>query len=1550
MSIRSTRFYVVLLFTILFRFSNAAVLSGTYTIPGTVAGTTVNNLTDLTAVLTGNSISGQVIFEFTSSYTSASEVYPILFTAFTGSGNVVIRPAASVSSPLLTSGTTSSVALIDLAGVTHLTFDGRPGGTGSSQLWTFQNTTASGTLPTFLFINGAAYDTLEYLTILASGTSITATVLFSTSTVAGGNSYDVVQNCNVGNYTAGNPYNPVYSNGTAGANANSHNSILNNNIYNYKNNTSGSPSAGINIGSTGNAGYWTVSGNSLYSTINYLTLGSGASYGIYFNSNSAGNVITGNYIGGQSPQCGGAAWQIPSYQANGYADFDGIYVATGAGNSISVTNNTIQNIYMASKYGSSTFRGINIVSGKATVRGNMIGSAITGKSILSGLYGTMMGIHHQATDSAFIDNNVVANFTSNGQAFVSGTSSTTTGVTIGIYGNSSSTLGAAIITNNQVFNFSRVDNYNNNLYFPVTPGSGSSTYPIGGYYQDPIAGICIQSASSTGMLISKNIVYNLYDSLSGGTSKIYINGIVGNVGSGNLTVNGNLVYNLWALDNFGNSGNYYGVTGIYLPGSTANSLTVVTNNIVRLGYKTNGTSLQNALISGIWDNTGSNNATHKVRIYHNSVYIGGTNTNQFSNNLPSFALRRDFSFTSAIYDSVVFKNNILVNNRSTTSGTAKNYGLYLYSTTNAISDYNEIYGTGTNYMYGNVGGSDYSSMAVFRATVTGFEQNSINTDPLFVSPTTVTPDLHIQSSSPADQAGTATTTLTYDYDSVVRANSSPVDIGATVACSTGTPASVSLQASQNNICAGTQVTFTATSPNGGSNPQFNFLVNGNSVQNGSSATYSSSGLLNGDSVNVILTSNANCVSPLTATSDAIYMAVTNPTTTPTVTLSPSSNNICSGTTIAFTAAATNGGAAPTFNFFKNGSSVQNSANATYSSSTLNNNDSVWVVLTSNATCLLTNTATSIKVYMNVTPTVTPAIGALADATSICSGTTVNFHGIPPVNPGNAPVYHWIKNNSIVGASQNTYSDNSLVNGDVVQLQMISNAACANPDTVLSNAITITVTTSITPTVSITSDASGIICAGTTVTFTANPNGGGNSPAYLWRKNGINTGISTSTYADNALTSGDAISVRLTSSASCANPDTANSNAISLTITPTTTPAVTITASPSATVCQGEAITFTANPVNGGAGPTYQWKKNTNNVSGTGNAYSSSSLATGDTITVVITSNVICASPSAVTSNKIGVTVNPTAVTSQNISICSGASYSFNGQSLTQTGNYADTLSTTLGCDSIINLHLTVSNAVTYSFSQSICNGDSYNFNGDLLAAPGIYHDTLQASGSCDSIVTLTLSLYNTPTTQLSDSVCEGSIYNFGGQQLTAAGTYYDTLQTVNGCDSIIALSFSLHAKPAPVASITTNYTLSTTTFTTYQWLLNGAPINGATSVGYVATQNGDYAVLVTDNFGCSDTSNTITVTTLGIGNALSSANFTIYPNPTTGELNINVSGMDEVLNIDLLDIYGRLIKSFPKRITGGLSQLQLNELAAGTYLLQFKNDHFYLTRRFELIR
>jgi gliding motility-associated-like protein len=151
----------------------------------------------------------------------------------------------------------------------------------------------------------------------------------------------------------------------------------------------------------------------------------------------------------------------------------------------------------------------------------------------------------------------------------------------------------------------------------------------------------------------------------------------------------------------------------------------------------------------------------------------------------------------------------------------------------------------------------------------------------------------------------------------------------------------------NLFCSGTSVIFTAT---GGTT--YNFLVGGSSVQNGVSATYTTSSLTNGQMVVVIVTNATGC----TATSAGITNTV-NITPVPTLTSSDADNNFCLGTSVTFTAS---GGT--NYNFRVDGVSVQNGLLTTYSTSTLTNGQVVDVIVSNTNGCTATSTGITNSVF------------------------------------------------------------------------------------------------------------------------------------------------------------------------------------------------------------------------------------------------------------------------------------------------------------------------------------------------------------------------------------------------------------------------------------------------------------------------------------------------------------------------------------------------------------------------------------------------------------
>ncbi len=102
--------------------------------------------------------------------------------------------------------------------------------------------------------------------------------------------------------------------------------------------------------------------------------------------------------------------------------------------------------------------------------------------------------------------------------------------------------------------------------------------------------------------------------------------------------------------------------------------------------------------------------------------------------------------------------------------------------------------------------------------------------------------------------------------------------------------------------------------------------------------------------------------------------------------------------------------------------------------------------------------------------------------------------------------------------------------------------------------------------------------------------------------------------------------------------------------------VTISSTPSGSICSGTAVQFSAAPVNGGSAPTYQWKKNGAVTGSNSSGYSDSTLVNDDVISCTMVSNAGCVSSAPVTDSVIVSVVpggNAGTISALRDTICSG---------------------------------------------------------------------------------------------------------------------------------------------------------------------------------------------------------------------------------------------------------------------------------------------------------
>ncbi|HWB62029.1 MAG TPA: T9SS type A sorting domain-containing protein, partial [Chitinophagales bacterium] len=444
--------------------------------------------------------------------------------------------------------------------------------------------------------------------------------------------------------------------------------------------------------------------------------------------------------------------------------------------------------------------------------------------------------------------------------------------------------------------------------------------------------------------------------------------------------------------------------------------------------------------------------------------------------------------------------------------------------------------------------------------------------------------------------------------------------------------------------------------------------------------------------------------------------------------------------------------------------------------------------------------------VSVTQSSAAGVSISASQSTICSGANVTFTASPS-NGGSSPTYQWKLNGNNVGSNASTYSNASLANSDVVTCNMTSNGTCVSPLSANSNSVTMTVNQAVTPSVSIASGSGSSICAGQSVTFTATPTNGGSSPSYQWKVNGSNVGSGSSTYTTSSLANGDVVSVSMTSNATCATPTSATSNSITISVVSNATPSVSIAANTGNTICSGQSVTFTATPTNGGTSPTYQWKLNGGNVGSNSATYTNASLANGDQVSVQMTSNSACVSTSNATSNTITMSVGSAVAPSVSIvsnvgnSICSGQSVTFTATPANGGGSP--------GYQWYNNGNV-INGAISATYTSATL------ANGDVISV------VMTSSSSCASPSTatsngITMAVSSSGTasvgisSSLGGSICTGQIPTF-------------TASPVNGGSS-----------------------------PTYQWMINGSNVNGATGATFTpaSLNNGDaVSVQMTSNSTC----------------------------------------------------------------------------------------------------
>ncbi len=419
-----------------------------------------------------------------------------------------------------------------------------------------------------------------------------------------------------------------------------------------------------------------------------------------------------------------------------------------------------------------------------------------------------------------------------------------------------------------------------------------------------------------------------------------------------------------------------------------------------------------------------------------------------------------------------------------------------------------------------------------------------------------------------------------------------------------------------------------------------------------------------------------------------------------------------------------------------------------------------------------------------------------------------------------------------------------------------------------------------------------------------------------------------------------------SNANILNPIANTTNTTTYTLTAThaggcsQTASTTVTILPSpianagndATICSGETITIGSGAM---SGETYQWTSNPSGFSSSTSNPSVSPTQNTDYYLMVTNTGSGCIAYDTVS---ITVTSQPTAtITAQGpTTFCQGDSVTLvanNG-----FANYA------------------WSNGVTGTNTITVTQGGSYTVT--LGNSP-----TCQATSSA---ITVTVNTPLVPVISANNtSICSGSSatisvtngsfssYSWNGTTgnsssvtVNQTGTYSVNTIDNNGCSATSNI-VTITVNTAITPTITQNGNILTSSAAvSYQWYLNGNPINGATSQSYTATQNGSYTVEITDSNGCTAMSSPINITISGINKATDEIHFAVYPNPASNNFTIQTENTSYTYNVTISSITGNIV--YNSLNMSGTQLIDCNNWSTGVYIINVQSETS--TKVFRLVK
>jgi hypothetical protein len=525
--------------------------------------------------------------------------------------------------------------------------------------------------------------------------------------------------------------------------------------------------------------------------------------------------------------------------------------------------------------------------------------------------------------------------------------------------------------------------------------------------------------------------------------------------------------------------------------------------------------------------------------------------------------------------------------------------------------------------------------------------------------------------------------------------------------------------------------------------------------------------------------------------------------------------------------------------------------------------------------------------------------------SICPGTSTNLSA----SASGAVSYSWTPSTGLSNAAiANPVATPASTTSYIVAVT--NGSGCVDMDTVVVTVVPL-------PTPAISTSGPTTFCAGNNVKLTSIA-----APFYKWSTSPNDT-LQTITVSATGT-----YSVTIKNSIGCSG-----TKSISVTVNPLPT----VDAGLNANTCANKKIQLKAT-----GAISYKWKPSpTLNDSTISNPLASPSVTT--TYTVTGTNANGCQNKDSV---KITVLAVPLVDAGMDTSICKTTTIKLHGIiGNTCVWHPGKGLSDSTAANPTVTPQITT----TYTLVTTALNGCS---NTDTVRIFVLPVPTISAGLDQSICKTTTVQLNATggisyiwrPGATLADS----TIYNpMANPSITT--TYTVTGASAGGCKSNDTIKITVFPLPvSPTLTQKGDTLLCTPGYFAYQWYLNNVSIPGANGPTYKCSSNGTYYVSVSDNTGCSSNSGEITINNVGIEEDVASFSVTIFPNPVTDELvlELNLSKTENVI-VNVINTAGQKIYSATLKQVTGIYRKTLNftENPQGIYYLQIITDDGMMNKK-----